>query len=112
VVRQLLTEAAWQTVRRCGTMRDFYEQVMRQDPARKKIAIIASAHRLVRTMHAMLRDNRPWQEDVERVPAGMRRRSSDELQAEPILGAPPVRPTLSAPVRARRTASARTALAK
>jgi transposase len=102
VVRHLLAEAAWQTVRRPGAMRDFYEQVMRQDPARKKIAITACAHKLVRAMHAMLRDNRPWQEDIERMPAGMRRRSSDELRAGPILGAPPVRPTRSVPVRRRR----------
>jgi len=66
IVRRLLTEAAWQAVRHGKTMRAFYDQVMHGDPARKKIAIVACAHRLARCMHAMLRDNRAWQESPEK----------------------------------------------
>jgi len=66
IVRRLLTEAAWQAVRRGETMSAFYEQIRRGDPARKKIAIVACAHKLARCMHAMLRDNRPWQENPQK----------------------------------------------
>jgi len=66
-VRRLLTEAAWQAVRRSATMRAFFDQVTHGDPSRKKIAIVACAHKLVRSMHAMLRDNRSWQEALQQV---------------------------------------------
>jgi len=54
-VRKLLTEAAWQSIRRCPEMRAYFERVMRGDPSRKKIALVATAHRLLRVMLAMLR---------------------------------------------------------
>jgi transposase len=96
-VRRLLVEAAWQGVRRSGQIRAFFERVCRGDADRRKIAIVATAHYLVRVMHAMLRDNNRWNESAPSAPAGMRRRSSDEQCAGPILGAPPVRPTRLAP---------------
>lgn len=61
-VRQLLTEAAWQAVRRSPTVRAFYERVQRDDPKRRKIALTATAHFLVRVMWAMLRDGTLWNE--------------------------------------------------
>lgn len=54
-VRRLLTEAAWQTIRRNEQMRAFFDRLMRGDPQRRKIALIATAHRLLRIMLAMLR---------------------------------------------------------
>lgn len=63
-VRGLLTEAAWQSIRRSRRVRTFYETVTHGDPARKKIAIVACAHMLLRCMHAMLRDNSPWSEQL------------------------------------------------
>jgi transposase len=62
VVRQLLAEAAWQGQRRSATVRAFFEQVQRDDPQRKKIALVATAHYLVRVMWAMLRRGTVWQE--------------------------------------------------
>ena len=53
--RKLLTEAAWQAVRRDESMKAFFERVMREDPQRKKIALVATAHKLARVMAAMLR---------------------------------------------------------
>jgi transposase len=65
-VRQLLTEAAWQGVRRSPTIRAFFERVQRGDPARKRIALTATAHYLCRSMWAMLRDGTLWKETLQK----------------------------------------------
>ena len=62
VVRQLLAEAAWQAIRRSPSVRAFYERTQREDPQRQKIALVATAHDLVRVMWAMLRRGTVWQE--------------------------------------------------
>jgi transposase len=62
VVRQLLAEAAWQALRRSPTVRAFYERTQRDDPQRQKVALVATAHYLVRVMWAMLRRGTVWQE--------------------------------------------------
>lgn len=54
-VRGLLTEAAWQGVQRSPEIRAYFERIARQDPDRKKIALIATAHWLSRVMLSMLR---------------------------------------------------------
>ena len=64
VVRQLVAEAAWQALRRSPTVRAFFERAQRDDPQRKKIALVATAHYLVRVMWAMLRHGTTWQENV------------------------------------------------
>jgi hypothetical protein len=46
VVRHVVVEAAWQGIRRSARLRAFYERVRRADPARKKIALVATAHYL------------------------------------------------------------------
>ena len=61
-VRQLLTEAAWQASRRSPTVRAYRERVQRDDPGRRKIAIVATAHYLARVMWALLKDGSVWQE--------------------------------------------------
>jgi transposase len=50
VVHQLVAEAAWQAQHRSPTVRAYFERVQRADPQRKKIALIATAHYLVRVM--------------------------------------------------------------
>jgi len=55
-LRKLLCEAAWQAVRRDAGMKRYFERIMKEDPDRKKIAIVATAHRLARMMLAMLRN--------------------------------------------------------
>jgi transposase len=64
VVRQLLAEAAWQAQRRSPTVRAYFERAQRDDPQRKKIALVATAHYLVRVMWAMLRRGTVWQEQL------------------------------------------------
>ena len=62
VVRRLLAEAAWQAIRRSPTVRAYFERAQRGDPRRKKIALVATAHYLVRVMWAMLRHGTAWLE--------------------------------------------------
>jgi transposase len=66
VVRQLLAEATWQAVRRSPTVRAFFERTQRGDPQRKKIAVVATAHYLVRVMWALLKRGTFWQENEAR----------------------------------------------
>src|SRR5882724_6140872 len=61
-VRKLLTEAAWQGIRRSSTIRAFFEQARHDDPQRRKIALVATAHYLVRGMSAMLSSGACWRE--------------------------------------------------
>ena len=62
VVRQLVAEAAWQAQRRSPTVRAYFERAQRDDPQRKKIAIVATAHYLVRVMWALLKHGTIWEE--------------------------------------------------
>jgi transposase len=62
-VRMLLCEAAWQAVRRSPSVKAFFGRVMHDEPGRKKIALVAAAHKLARAMAAMLRTGEAWRED-------------------------------------------------
>jgi transposase len=53
--RKMLTESAWQGIRHSPEIRAFFERIVGDDPDRRKIALIATAHWLVRVMFAMLR---------------------------------------------------------
>ncbi len=59
-VRKLLTEAAWVAIRRSPTVKAYFERIQKGDPDRKKIALTATAHYLIRVMHAMLRTGEVW----------------------------------------------------
>lgn len=64
VVRHLLAEAAWHSIRCSPTVQRYHERIQQGTTERKKIALVATAHYLARVMHAMLRDNQPWTEEV------------------------------------------------
>jgi transposase len=64
VVRQLVAEAAWQAQRRSPTVQAYFARVQRGDPQRKKIALVATAHYLVRVMWAMLKRGTVWEEKL------------------------------------------------
>lgn len=64
VVRQLVAEAAWQAQRRSPTVRAYFENAQRDDPQRKKIALVATAHYLVRVMWALLKRGTIWEEKI------------------------------------------------
>lgn len=63
LVRKLLTEAAWQAIRRSPSVKAKYERLIGSDPDRRKIATVAIAHYLARVMWSMLKQNRPWEEN-------------------------------------------------
>jgi len=65
-VRKLLVEASWQGIRRSERIRAYYERMRHGDGDRKKIAIVATAHYLVRVMHAMLTTGEAWRAQTGR----------------------------------------------
>lgn len=69
--RWLVAEAAWQGRRRSPRIRAYFDRVMRNDPNRKQIALVATAHHLTRVMAAMLRSGEVWreQEQTSQTPA-------------------------------------------
>ena len=71
-VRKLLVEAAWQGKRRSRRIKAFYERILRDDKQRKKIAIVATAHYILRCMLAMLTTGEVW-----------RNRGTDKIYSPP-----------------------------
>ncbi|MFG0314426.1 MAG: IS110 family transposase [Phycisphaerales bacterium] len=64
MLRSLLVEVAWLGRRHNPWMKAVYERALRGSPARKKIAIVALARRLLVRCWAMLRDRTPWRPPV------------------------------------------------
>jgi len=60
LIRKLIVEATWQAVRRSPEVRAYYARMLHDDPQRKKIALVATAHYLVRCALAMLQHNESW----------------------------------------------------
>jgi transposase len=56
VMRKLATEAAWTAVKRCPAFKHYFERIVAGKPERRKIAIVAASHRLLRVMGAVMRD--------------------------------------------------------
>lgn len=81
VVRKFLCEAAWRGIRISPTLRAYFERIMGDDPDRKKIALVASAHHLARIMGAMLRTGEIWRESV--------RESKPASKSRPVPLSPP-----------------------
>ena len=65
VVRALLTEAAWQGIRRSAHLKAYFDRITKGDPDRKKIAVVATAHYLARVMLAMLRSGQAWRYEAK-----------------------------------------------
>src|SRR5204862_5993956 len=68
VLRKLLVECAWASLRYNAWARATYARLTRGGVTRKKPAIVALARRLLVRPWAMLRDGTPWRADP--VPAG------------------------------------------
>lgn len=64
-VRKFVTEAAWRGIFKSPSLRAYYERIVGEDPARNRIALIATAHHLLRVMLAMLKTGRVWEERGE-----------------------------------------------
>ena len=76
-VRKLLIEGAWQGIRHSPTIRAFFERVKAEDPDRRKIALVATGHYLIRVMAAMLRSGECWRHEEKRI---LRRQGQDHGQ--------------------------------
>jgi len=63
-VRKLLTEAAWQAIRRSPRVRAYFERIRQDNPERRKIAVVATAHYLLRVMLAMWRTGEVWRDEA------------------------------------------------
>jgi transposase len=60
--RKYLVQGAWQAVRRSPRVRARYERLVGGRKERRKIALVATAHWLLRCMFAMLRSGEAWRE--------------------------------------------------
>ncbi len=60
--RWLLVEAAWRGIQHSPRLRAFFERVCRGRKDRRKIALVATAHHLVKIMLQMLKHNEAWRE--------------------------------------------------
>jgi transposase len=61
-MRKLLCEAAWRAVRHNPVLKALFERINKGARDRRKIALIAVAHHLVRVMTAMLRSGECWRD--------------------------------------------------
>ena len=55
-------EAAWQRKLHRPTLKAYYDHVCECKKERRKIALVATAHHLVRIMHSMLQSGEWWRE--------------------------------------------------
>jgi len=62
-VRKLLCEASWQGIGRSPTLGAYFERRVGNDPDRRKIALVATAHHLATVMGTMLTTGESWRED-------------------------------------------------
>ena len=60
IVRQWLVEAIWRMCRYDPIVRSWVDRVMHGQPKRKHIAVVAAAHKLARSMFAMLQTGEVW----------------------------------------------------
>ena len=58
--RKLLVEAAWRCIDRCPPMRAVFDRIVAGKTERRRIALVAIAHKLTRIMLAMLRSGEVW----------------------------------------------------
>ena len=54
-LRPLAHHVAWTAIKKCPAFNTYFERIMGGKPERKKIAIVATAHRMIRVMGAMMR---------------------------------------------------------
>jgi transposase len=60
VMRKLICEVAWTAIKKDPTFKAFFEQVMGGKSERKKIALVATMHRMIKVMGAMLRSGEAY----------------------------------------------------
>lgn len=61
-MRKLLCQASWRAIQKSPTLRARYENIRKNSKDRKKLAVTAIGHHLLRVMTAMLRSGEVWRE--------------------------------------------------
>lgn len=64
VVRWLIVESAWRAIKKSPALREFYERVTAGQKARKKIAVVAVARKLLSIMRAMQNTGELFNEEL------------------------------------------------
>jgi len=67
-------------IRHNPQLREFFERVMNDDPDRKKIALVATAHYLCRIMAAMLRSGEVWRDPRKQEPQQEQEQEQEQKQ--------------------------------
>jgi transposase len=62
-VRKMVVEASWHAIRRSPAMKAFFERVKGGKKERRGVALVATAHRLLKIMVAMLKSGEVWREE-------------------------------------------------
>jgi transposase len=60
VMRKLLCEATWTAIKKCDVFKRFFDRIVGGKPERRKIALVATMHRMTRVMGAMLRSGEAY----------------------------------------------------
>ncbi len=60
MMRKLICEATWTAIKRCPRFQQFFERVSGGKSERKKIALVATMHRMAKVMGAMLRSGESY----------------------------------------------------
>jgi transposase len=60
VMRKLLCEATWTAIKKCDAFKKFFERIVGAKPERRKIALVATMHRMTKVMGAMLRSGEAY----------------------------------------------------
>jgi len=60
VMRKLICEATWTAIKKCPRFKQFFDQVMGGKSERKKIALVATMHRMIKVMGAMVRSGEAY----------------------------------------------------
>jgi len=66
VMRKLICEATWTAIKKCPAFKQFFERVMGGKSERKKLALVATMHRMIRVMGAMLRSGEAYDANYKR----------------------------------------------
>ena len=87
VVRWLIVESAWRAIKKSPSLMEFYEQVRHGQDKRKKIAIVATARKLLSVMRAMLITGEVFneklilkQEQITRAQKERQKRKDEEMR--------------------------------
>jgi transposase len=64
VVRWLLVESAWRAIKKSPALAAFYERIVGDQNQRKKVAVVATARKLLTIMRAMLKTGELFNEDL------------------------------------------------